>query len=123
MEYIKKNTLITNCHGLGQKTFDYEASIVEIIKDAVPAKGVCMVRLVDGGLYYVPTNRIVKRDYKTIIYRYTLINGKTIEKQGNNLETIILNYRKKLKAHKKNRAQRNSLQYRFAHDLEFKSAS
>ena len=122
MKYIKKNTPITSCFGLGQKTFDYESSVVEIIKDALTAKGDCMVRLVDGGLYYVPTNRIVERDYETIVYRYNLIDGETIEKQGNNLETIILNYRKKLKANKKNRAQKNSLQYRFVHDLEFMSA-
>ena len=122
MKYIKKNTPITSCFGLGQKTFDYESSVVEIIEDALTAKGDCMVRLVDGGLYYVPKNRIVERDYETIIYRYNLIDGETIEKQGNNLETIILNYRKKLKANKKNRAQKNSLQYRFVHDLEFMSA-
>tara|TARA_R110000764_G_scaffold223014_1_gene311806 strand:+ start:107 stop:475 length:369 start_codon:yes stop_codon:yes gene_type:complete len=122
MKYIKKNTPIQSCIALGEKTFDYEASIVEIIEDALTGKGHSMVRLVDGGLYYVPTNRIVERDYETIVYRYNLIDGETIEKQGNNLETIILNYRKKLKANKKNRAQKNSLQYRFAHDLEFMSA-
>ena len=122
MKYIKKNTPIQSCIALGEKTFDYEAIIVEIIEGALTGKGHSMVRLVDGGLYYVPTNRIVDRDYETIIYRYNLIDGETIEKQGKNLETIILNYRKKLKANKKNRAQKNSLQYRFVHDLEFMSA-
>ena len=122
-KYLEKNTPVTSCYGLGQKTFDYEASIVEIIKGALAIKGHSMVRLVNGGLYYVPTDRIVGRDYKTIIYRYALLDGTVVEKQGNNLETIILNYRKKLKANKNNRAQRNSLEYRFAHDLEFKSAS
>jgi len=56
MKYIKKNTPITSCIALGEKTFDYESSIVEIIEDALTGKSHSMVRLVDGGLYYVPTN-------------------------------------------------------------------
>ena len=123
MKYLEKNTSVTSCYGLGQKTFDYEASIVEIIKGALAIKGHSMVRLVNGGLYYVPKDRIIDRDYKTIIYRYSLLDGTVVEKQGNNLENIILNYRKKLKANKKNRAQRNSLQSRVVHDLEFKRAA
>lgn len=121
MKYIKKNTRISEALTFKDREFTYEAFIVEI-------KGECkinkemLVRLVDGSLCYVPTKSIVERDYETIIYRYTLLDGTVIEKQGKNLETIILDYRKKLKANKENRAQRNSLKYRFVHDLDFMNA-
>ncbi len=121
MKYIKKNTRLFNSLSPNDRQFTYEAAIVEII-DETSFKGDSLVRLVDGSLWYVPTNSIVERDYETIIYRYTLIGGQVIEKQGKNLETIILDYRKKLKSNKENRAQRNSLKYRFVHDLDFMSA-
>jgi len=65
----------------------------------------------------------MKKDFSQIIYSYDLLNGDQVNGIAENFETMVLQYRKLLKAHKKaSRAQKGSLRFRFPHETDFKSA-
>ncbi len=57
-----------------------------------------------------------------IQFHYYLINGERIEGISYNFESMVLNFRKKLKANKVNRAESGSLRYRFPHESDFQTA-
>tara|TARA_R110000765_G_scaffold185956_2_gene291622 strand:- start:12289 stop:12480 length:192 start_codon:yes stop_codon:yes gene_type:complete len=61
----------------------------------------------------------MKTNYSNILFYYYKIDGERIDGQANNFETMVLNYRKLLRANKKNRVQKNSLRYKFPHQIEY----
>ena len=61
-------------------------------------------------------------NYNKIVFYYYLIDGEKVEGTSDNFESMVLNFRKKLKANKVNRAESGTLRYRFPHESDFKSA-
>ena len=61
----------------------------------------------------------MKTNYSNILFYYYKKDGERIDGQSNNFETMVLDYRKLLRANKKNRVQKNSLRYKFPHQIEY----
>jgi hypothetical protein len=61
----------------------------------------------------------MKTNYSNILFYYYKKDGARIDGRTNNFETMVLNYRKLLRANKKNRVQKNSLRYKFPHQIEY----
>lgn len=63
----------------------------------------------------------MKQNFSKILYYYYKLDGTRIDGESNSFETMVLNYRKLLRANKQNRVQKHSLRYKFPHEIDYQN--